>query len=496
MKRYCFLVSVALCFVVATSVPGGSAKDNVFSESVLIDAFEKSRSLVIAKIDSVHKEKGTAFHAYRVDIVCSVVPGDLTEDDTYGPLELFAGASYANALTPGRAYALFVTKDCPFNYSWANADDALQVDLSNERQVQTLVRAANAAYAKTAIRRFRQRKIDERAKLPPLPNDIVSLCEEFRCNPVKRAEVGKQLYESDLGSRRDDSKPWSSSISYLPPKISLTREQILSLLGRPNLKSGWTYSWLSGQIGKGFAAEQVNVLSATFDKNEVAIRVVYQHQEKSKWTKLTAYSIDSYLDLCGWADPVLQKFRRSLINGDWDTALSCCSKAVRAKAEEYDSAQAFFEKIVPIRQVTELSEFRARGHSGRAGRIVRLRVDGPWLDVPDEQLPPEWEWSLARYGDRWFVDFETVPLDMLIKKKTLLPKLRKEAAETRRAKIDRSIEFRLVPLSEDFAVGRPMLFRIDTVNVGDSPILLYIAAVTVNDPIAYRWSRWRKHRVC
>ena len=485
MKRYCLSALLTFYFTFATNVPAKNLKVGVFQESLLVDTFEKGRSLVIAKIDSVHKEKDTKFYAYKVEIVRTIIPGDLTEDDTYGLLNLFAGASYGNALTPGRAYALFMTKDCPFYYSWANRDDKLQVNLSNKRQVQTLVRAANAAYAKTVIRRFRQRNINERAKLPPLPSDIISLCEEFRHNPPKRAKIGKQLYESDLSSRLDESKPFSSTISYLPPKIPLTRSQIVTLLGKPNLKSGWTYSWLIGQIGKGFGAKKVNVLSATFDKNEIAILVVYWQGEKSEWTKLTAYNIDSYLDLCGWADPALQKFRRSLINEDWDTALSCCSKTVRARAEEYDSAQAFFKEVVPIRQVTELSEFRARGYSGRAGRIVRLRVDGPWLDVPDEQISGEWEWSLTRYGDRWFLDFETLPLDMLIKKKTLLPKLLKEAAETRRTKFDRGIEYKLIPLSEDFAVGRPMLFRINMVNVSDLSVLFMdTRSVMVNDPMA------------
>jgi len=469
MKRYHILVLAALYFPFATGVPADSSKGDVFSESVLMDAFEKGRSLIIAEVLSLRRTEDTNFYYYKVKVIRPIIPGDLTKDDLQDPVELFAGASYGNALKPGSTYALFVAKYCPYYYSWAHRDDVIKVDISRKENLQALVEAAGRIYAKTYIRKFREKVIEE-ADLPPLSERIIFLCEQFKTNPDKRAEIGKKLYESDLGSRCDESMPYSSTILYLPPKVSLSREQILSLLGRPNLKSGWTYFWLCGQIGKGHDAKKVGVLSATFDKSEAAVRVLYQQQDKSKWTKFTAYSINSYVDLCGWADAVLYRFQSALKESDWDRALSLCSMPIRAKAKEWGSTKAFFTAFMPIEQITELSGFPVRSYSGRAGKIVSLSFF-LGLDAPEVEWPIRWECSVVKEDNHWWVDFKTLPVKILIKKELLRRELEKEDAETRMAKFDRGIEFRLIPLTEEFAVGRPMLFRIEMLNVSEEPIL-------------------------
>ena len=470
MKRYYFLVLVAFYFAFVTGLPAGYSKCDVFSESVLMDAFEKGRSLIIAEVLSLRRAEDTNFHYYKVEVIRPIIPGDLTKDDLQDPVELFAGASYGNALKLGSTYALFVTKGCPYHYSWSHRDDVIKVDISRKENLQALVEAAGRIYAKTSIRKFREKVIGE-ADLPPLSKRIVALCEEFKTNPEKRAYIGRQLYESDLGSRRDESMLYSSSkMLYLPPKVSLSREQILSLLGRPNLKSGWTYFWLCGQIGKGSGAKKVGVLSATFEKSEAAVRVLYKQHDKSKWTKFTAYSINSYVDLCGWADTILYRFQRALKESNWERALSLCSKPVRAKAKEYGSGGAFFKNFMPIEQITELSGFPVRSYSGRAGKIVSLSFF-LGLEAPEAEWPIRWKCSVVKEDGHWLVDFKTLPVKILIKKELLRRELEKEDGKTRRAKFDRGIEFRLIPLTEEFEVGLPMLFRIEMVNVSEEPIL-------------------------
>ena len=475
MKRYYFLVLVALYFAFATSVPADSSKGDVFSESILMNAFEKGRSFIIAEVLSLRRTQDSNFHFYKVKVIRTIIPGDLTMEDLQDPIELFAGASYGDALKLGSTYALFVTKDFPFRFSWSHRDDVIEVDISRKENLQVLVEAAGRIYAKTSIRKFREKVIRE-ADLPPLSKRTISLCEQFKTNPDKRADIGRQLYESELGSRRDESKPWSSIISYLPPIISLSRDQILSLLGSPNLKSGWTYFWLCGQIGKGSGAKEVGVLSAMFDKSEAAVHVLYHQHDKSKWTKFTAYSINSYVDLCGWADAVLYRFQLAIKESDWDRTLSLCSKPVRAKAKEYDSA-AFFKDFIPIEQITDLSGFPVNSFRGGAGKITSMSFFLR-LEAPEAEWPIRWKCSVVKEDDRWLVDFKTLPVKILIKKELLRRDLEKEDGKSRRAKFERGIEFRLVPLTEEFEVGRPMLFRIEIVNVGEEPILFMATGPT------------------
>ncbi|MHC4087815.1 MAG: hypothetical protein ACYSWZ_10040 [Planctomycetota bacterium] len=482
MRRYYFMVLAVIYFAFSTGVPAYSAKDDLFSESALVDAFEKGRSLIIAEVLSRRRVEDTRFLFYKVKVIRPIIPGDLTKADLLGSVELFAGTTYGADFRFGSTYAMFVKKDCPFRYSWAHRDDVIEVDISRKEDLQALVETAGRIYEKTSISKFRE-KVIRKADLPPLSKRIISLCDQFKTDPEKRADIGRQLYESDLGSRRDESKLNSSENLYLPPKVSLSRDQILSLLGRPNLKRGWTYFWLCGQIGKGSGAKKVGVLSATFNKNEAAVRVLYKQHEKSKWTKFAAYSINSYVDLCGWADAVLYRFQLALKESNWERALSLCSKPVRAKAKGYGSAGAFFKDYMPIEKITELSGFPVRSFSGRAGKITSLSFYLR-LEEPEAEWPISWECSVVKEDGHWLVNFKALPVKILIKKELLRRELEKEDAETRMAKFDRDIEFRLIPLTEEFEVGLPMLFRIEMVNVGGEPILYRATgptAVVAND---------------
>ncbi len=450
-------------------IPAGYSKGDVFSESVLMDAFEKGRSLIIAQVLSRRRAEDTRFLFYKVKVIQPIIPGDLTKDDLQGLVELFAGTTYGADFRLGSTYAVFVTKDCPFQYSWSHRDDIIEVDISRKENLRALVETAGRIYAKTSISKFRDRVIGE-ADLPPLSERIISLCEKFRMKADERVDIGRQIYESDLGSRRDQANLDSSENSYLPPKVSLSRDQILSLFGRPNLKSGWSYFWLCGQIGKGSGAKEVGVLSVTFDTSEAAVRVLYEQHVKSKWTKFTAYSINYYVDLCGWADAALYNFQRGLKDSDWDRALSLCSKPVRAKAKEWESTEAFFMAFMPIEQITELPGFPVNSFSGRAGKITSLSFD-IGLETQEAEWPIRWECSVVKETGRWLVDFEPLPVKILVKKELLRRELEKEDAKTRMAKFDRDIEFRLIPLTKEFEIGLPMLFRIEMINVGEEPIL-------------------------
>ena len=86
MKRYYFLVLVALYFTFATGVPAYSAKDDVFSESALMDAFEKGRSLIIAEVLTRRRVEDTRFLFYNVKVLQTIITGELTKEYLQGPV--------------------------------------------------------------------------------------------------------------------------------------------------------------------------------------------------------------------------------------------------------------------------------------------------------------------------------------------------------------------------------------------------------------------------
>jgi hypothetical protein len=482
MARNLFVLT-AFVFVSVTTSITGYAEVDTFSESVLIDAFEDGCSLVIAEILSVSKN-GRMYY-YRVRIKQPIVAGDLTEDEVQYSLDLFAGASYGNALKQGSIYALFIVKECPYHYSWAFREDVIRIDISNEKAIQDLIETAKSAYSKTSICQSRKARVQEDVELPALPEKMFALCQDFKNKPENRAETGKRIFESDLGSRVDDSKPFSSEILFLPPKICLSRSQMLLLLGEPTIRSGWVYSWLCGQgAERGWVGRDVYVLSATFNEDENVVRLLYQQQKKSKWTKIER-CVNELYGLAGQPESVFLRFQRALQREDWPEVLSYCTEKIRKKAQEYDSEKEFFYKFMPVEKIAGLSEFPVRGYSSRGEKIQSISLEVQ-LDVPHEQWPVKWEWSLFKQKDRWTFEFKLLPVDMLIRKELARRQLEDEDNRTRIEKIKKGIEIRLIPISDEFVIGQTMLFRIEMINVKDTPIL-YTAtgphSVTVNDPM-------------
>jgi hypothetical protein len=482
MKRSLFILA-GFTFVFGTLSHATYAKIDTFSEPNLIYAFEDGCSLVITEILSVLKD-GNMYY-YRARIVQSIIEGDITKEDMNYQLDLFAGASYGNALKPNLTYALFIAKECPYHYSWAFRDDVIRVDTSDKKSVQDLVESANRVYEKTAVCQFRRKALPQEVELPPLPQEILSLCDRFRNNPEKRADTGKQVYESDLGSRHDDSQPLSSEIRFLPPRIVLTRSQILSLLGDPTHKNGWTYSWLCGQsTDRGWVGRDVYVLSAVFNKNEKVVYLLYQQQKKSKWTKLQR-CVNELYGLVGHPEYILLRFQLAIQREDWLEVLSYCTEEIRKKAQEYESEKEFFNKFMPVEKIAGLSEFPVRGYGSRGDKIQSISLEVQ-LDVPQAQWPINWELSLVRQKDKWAFKFKILPIDMLIKKELARMQLENEDSRIRIDKIKQGIEIRLIPISNEFVIGQPMLFRIEMKNVSDAPIL-YTAtgphSVMVNDPM-------------
>jgi len=257
-----------------------TAENGSFSESVLFNALEQGNSLVIAKILSV-RATPNKFYFFKAQIVRPVIIGDLTENDIREPVELFAGASFGDALVPGSTYALFVSKGCTDHFDWSFRNDIIKMDELSSANSQILFETAAKVYAKTPIREFRESKLKRAASLPELPKEMLAIYTQFKANPNNRNGFAKSIYESDMGSRRDLSEPLSSIMKYLPPKIILSREEIASLLGEPTLKCGWTYKWFCGPDKNN--PEHVRILSITFDQLAETSLVLYDKNDRVKW---------------------------------------------------------------------------------------------------------------------------------------------------------------------------------------------------------------------
>ncbi len=452
-----------------------------FSASTLERAFEHGCSLVLADIQSVRKDGG--MYHYVVRIVRVIVAGDLEKEDAHRPLELFAGASYGDTLQAGSCYAIFIARDCPHQFAWSFRDDVIEIDPSDREAVRRLIELADRVYAKTSIRRFRRGRIWPNRELPPLPEALAALCQEFRNKPGRRTEIGKKIFESDLGSRIEQSIPSSSTRVYLPPKIICSRQQMVSLLGYPNWKNGRTYSWTCDHfVSAREGGKQIGVLSVVFDENDKGVRVLYGMYERSQWIRPSSLA-DRLAELEGNPADVARGFQEALKVSDWEMALSYCSSAVRAEARRSGSREDFFRRFVPVKEVISAS-FKPLSYSSREGRVMRMSKEVHLADASAKTPSPvRWAWTLVRTDQAWAVDFDLMPLDRFVEKERVKQGLVQRQSPGDRQEFDRAVRYVLTPLADEFVLGQPMLFRLEMKNVGDKTLGYWRTSVMVNDPM-------------
>lgn len=251
------------------------------SDAVILDALEKGRSLVSVEILSVgtKEEKATKFYSYKTKVLKLIVAGDLAPADIQSPVVLFAGASYGKALTVGSKYALFVTKDAPHFFSWAHRDDVVKIDPEDSDALKQIETQASRIYARTQLHKFREEKKKDEGELPSIPENLKATCAKFKRYEEKRCELARSIWESNIGSRPDESRHLASVISYLPPKIQLSRAQALQLLGKPSIKVGYGYKWFCGRDSQGHAG----VLTIEFNSNGMVRTLVYGGEPINHW---------------------------------------------------------------------------------------------------------------------------------------------------------------------------------------------------------------------
>ncbi len=473
-------VAFVLLLVAGALVPSAvSANRVVFSEATLERALESGCSLVVVEILSA-REEGTACY-FKARIVRTIVAGDLEKEDVQNPRELSADASCRDALKPSFSYALFVRRDCPYGFTWVFADDVIEIDPSDKEAVRRLTAVADRVYAETSILRFRRGWPWPFNELPALPDELASLCKEFRQR--RRSEIGRKICASDLGSRVDDSRSKPGAPAYLPPRISCSRRQMVSLLGLyPAVKSGWTYSWCCNEPASAAGKEQeVGVIRVTFDGNDRAIRVLYEMQARSKWLRRMT-PVERLAEIDGDPASVAGAFLEAVKTSDWDRALSYCSQSVRAKAAEFDSPRAFFQSLVPVKEILR-RPFSPNLFSSRDGRIIRMSDDVGLYVEGEEDWSARWPWSLIRVDKGWLVDFELLSREDFLQKARIKRELIERGRTAEPGEFDKAIKYVLTPISDEFAIGRPMQFRLEMTNTADKPFGYWRMDVTADDPM-------------
>jgi aspartate carbamoyltransferase regulatory subunit len=183
------------------------------------------------------------------------------------------------------------------------------------------------------------------------------------------------------------------------------------------------------------------------------------------------------------ADKAMIRFQKAVRDSDWVKAIEYCSKKIKLKAKEYDSAEAFFEDVVPIDEIKKLSEFEVSGTGGsRNGEVNRYSCEIK-LEVPDYKYSLNWRWSVIRKRSGWVIDFESKPLRIWKKHVVLEQELINDLWHQASDKLKKGLVIDLIPQSKEFVIGQPMLFDILIKNISDETLRYTQTSYMTNDPM-------------
>lgn len=283
-------IAILICSAFSTTL---YAQDiQIPDEAVFKRAFDSGNSFAVAKVIA-KLPKGSDWYRVRLCVERLPVPGDLTLKSIRKPIDAFTSKAYMDKLTVGHTYALFLSREIPYGYTWSFRSNFYDLDTGNQKEMDNLIRVAKQSYRASAVYRFRNTKPDQKEPISNVPASLLDICKQFEDNPGKRAVYGRSIGKSDIASHSVDS--YSSKQTYEPPKTKLSRGQIIRLLGQPTLKCGFTYYWYCGVDNDpvaGLIEEPVTavdpspkyfgVLTVTFDPDEQTHYLRYTVNSK-KW---------------------------------------------------------------------------------------------------------------------------------------------------------------------------------------------------------------------
>jgi hypothetical protein len=160
------------------------------------------------------------------------------------------------------------------------------------------------------------------------------------------------------------------------------------------------------------------------------------------------------------------RFQDAIAAGRWEEALGYCSERVRTAASTWPGPKDFFTGTMPVEHVLAQDFGCWSCGTNFYGLFVTLSEPGvePRLD---------WFWGFAPTRDGWVVDYPPVKLTEYIANRKAALHARDERIKTIRRSLEPQAEkvtTRLSAASERFTVGSPMLFRLELVNSGATPV--------------------------
>ena len=200
------------------------------------------------------------------------------------------------------------------------------------------------------------------------------------------------------------------------------------------------------------------------------------------WLLLIAFSLTAVLNThAGHPEPAqrqpqgrrdanmaLLQFQNALAADRWDDALLLCSADVQNHAKQWPSAEKFLKDTMPIEHVLARNNF--------LGWCAGDKFYGMFetISAYAEQPRIDWYWGIAlTENGKWVVDYPPVLLNEYVVQRKALIQARDDKIAALQLALESKMPFvstRLVPLTNKFALGQPMRFRVELTNAGPTDV--------------------------
>lgn len=178
-------------------------------------------------------------------------------------------------------------------------------------------------------------------------------------------------------------------------------------------------------------------------------------------------------------------FQKEIKDANWEKALGYCSCKVKAESREYESPEAFCKAVLPIEKIAALSEFQVCGQSSKLGQVISYQHDIVLKD-PNYRYSLRWGLSILKEEPKWVMDFTTKPLAIWRKHEILKSKVINQEFPLNYEINRTGFDVRLIPLTQEFFVGNPMLFRVEMKNISNETLGYWHTSFMVNDPMVIK----------
>lgn len=160
------------------------------------------------------------------------------------------------------------------------------------------------------------------------------------------------------------------------------------------------------------------------------------------------------------------RFQDALASEHWNDALALCSDRVQSAAGQWPSPGDFFRDTMPVQHVLAKDFGCWSCGSNFFGMFANLTE-------PETTPVIQWFWAIYATNNTWVVDYPPAKLDDYITGKKDAIRARDEELQQIRQRIQpklKDLKTHLVPVSEKFVLGSPMLFRVELLNLGKVPV--------------------------